>query len=196
MVLKKMSLETIVQIAQIPEQELNRKFGKWGNALWRLSNGLDDRPVVPWGPQKSISQETTFEEDSDDEEFLEKTLFRLADELSRIMRKENLKGRTITLKIRFEDFSTYTRSRTLSDFVDSTQILKGVAIDRYRQFNKKKMKVRLLGIDVSQLNSISGEQLGLFEQEAPLNRKLTRLLDSLKDKYGEDAIRRAALLDQ
>jgi nucleotidyltransferase/DNA polymerase involved in DNA repair len=196
MVLKKMGIETIGQIAQIPEQELNRKFGKWGNALWRLSNGLDDRPVVPWGPQKSISQETTFEEDTDDEEFLEKTLFRLADELSRIMRKENLKGRTITLKIRLEDFSTYTRTRTLSDFVDSTQILKGVAIDLYRQFNKKKMKVRLLGIGVSQLNSISGEQLGLFEQEAPLNKKLTRLLDSLKDKYGEEAIRRAALLDQ
>ena len=196
MVLKKMGIETIGQIAQIPEQELNRKFGKWGNALWRLSNGIDERPVVPWGPQKSISQETTFDEDTDDDEFLEKTLFRLADELSRMMRKENLKGRSITLKIRLEDFSTYTRSRTLSDFVDSTQILKGVAIDLYRQFNKKNMKVRLLGIGVSQLNSISGEQLGLFEQEAPLNEKITKLLDSLKDEYGEDAVKRAALLDK
>ena len=58
------------------------------------------------------------------------------------------------------------------------------------------MKVRLLGIGVSQLNSISGEQLALFEQEASLDEKLTQLLDSLKDEYGEDAVNRAALLDK
>ncbi|MFQ6114458.1 MAG: DNA polymerase IV [bacterium] len=194
--LKRMGLSTIGQIAQISEQELNRKFGKWGNALWQLANGMDDRPVVPWGPQKSISQETTFEEDTDDEEILEMTLLRLGDDLSRLMRKNHLKGRTVTLKIRLEDFSTYTRSRTLSDFVDSTQILKSVALELYRKFNKKNMKVRLLGIGVSHLSSISGEQLGLFGQQAPLNEKLTTLLDSLRDKFGEDAVKRAALIQK
>ena len=194
--LKQMDIETIGQIAHMPEQDLSRRFGKWGSALWRLANGIDHRSVKPWETQKSISQETTFDEDTGDEEAIHKTLLGLAESLSRLMRKSKLKGRTVTLKIRLEDFSTFTRSKTLSDFVDSTQILKGVAIGLYKKFNKKNMKVRLLGIGVSQLNSVSGEQLGLFDQEAPLDAKMTKLLDSLQDKYGEGAVKRAALLDK
>ncbi|MCH7754244.1 DNA polymerase IV [candidate division KSB1 bacterium] len=194
--LKQMDIETIGQIAHMPEQDLSRRFGKWGSALWRLANGIDTRSVKPWETQKSISQETTFDEDTGDEEAIHKTLLGLAESLSRLMRKSKLKGRTVTLKIRLEDFSTFTRSKTRSDFVDSTQILKGVAIGLYKKFNKKNMKVRLLGIGVSQLNSVSGEQLGLFEQEAPLDAKMTKLLDSLQDKYGEGAVKRASLLDK
>jgi len=194
--LKQMDIETIGQIAHMPEQELSRRFGKWGSALWRLANGIDHRSVKPWETQKSISQETTFDEDTGDEEAIHKTLLGLAESLSRLMRKSKLKGRTVTLKIRLEDFSTFTRSKTLSDFVDSTQILKGVAIGLYKKFNKKNMKVRLLGIGVSQLNSVSGEQLGLFDQEAPLDARMTKLLDSLQDKYGEGAVKRASLLDK
>lgn len=194
--LKQMDIETIGQIAHMPEQDLSQRFGKWGSALWRLANGIDPRSVKPSETQKSISQETTFDEDTGDEEAIHKTLLGLAESLSRLMRKSKLKGRTVTLKIRLEDFSTFTRSKTLSDFVDSTQILKGVAIGLYKKFNKKNMKVRLLGIGVSQLNSVSGEQLGLFEQEAPLDAKMTKLLDSLQDKYGEGAVKRASLLDK
>jgi len=194
--LKQMDIETIGQIAHMPEQDLSRRFGKWGSALWRLANGIDHRSVKPWETQKSISQETTFDEDTGDEGAVHKTLLGLAESLSRLMRKSKLKGRTVTLKIRLEDFSTFTRSKTLSDFVDSTQILKGVAIGLYKKFNKKNMKVRLLGIGVSQLNSVSGEQLSLFDQEAPLDAKMTKLLDSLQDKYGEGAVKRASLLDK
>ena len=194
--LKQMDIETIGQIAHMPEQDLSRRFGKWGSALWRLANGIDHRSVKPWQTQKSISQETTFDEDTGDEGAIHKTLLGLAESLSRLMRKSKLKGRTVTLKIRLEDFSTFTRSKTLSDFVDSTQILKGVAIGLYRKFNKKNMRVRLLGIGVSQLNSVSGEQFGLFEQEAPLDARMTKLLDSLQDKYGEGAVKRASLLDK
>ncbi len=195
-VLKQRNIETIGQIAQISEQDLNRRFGKWGNALWRLANGIDNRIVQPRETQKSISQETTFDKDTGDEEIIHKTLLGLAESLSRLMRKSRLKGRTVTLKVRLEDFSTFTRSKTLSDFIDSTQILKGVAIALYKKFNNKKMKVRLLGIGVSQLNSVSGEQLGLFDQEAPLDAKMTKLLDSLQDKFGENTVKRASLLDE
>lgn len=193
--LSDIGIVTIGQIAELSEQELGEKFGKWGNALWRLSNGIDNRPVEPLGPQKSISQETTFYEDTDDQELIEKTLFKLAESLSALMRKAQLKGRTIALKIRFEDFSTFTRSKTFDDFIDSTQIIKGVAISLYRNFNKENRKVRLLGIGVSQLNAVAGEQLGLFDQESPLDTKLTKLLDSLNSKFGENVIKRASLLD-
>ena len=194
MVLKNMGLATIGQVASLPEPELGKRLGKWGHALWRLANGIDDRPVVTWAPQKSISQEITFDEDVDDPEVMELTLFQLSDELARLMRKNQLKGRTITLKIRLEDFSTFSRSRTLADFVDSTEIIKGVTIELFRKFDRKQMKVRLLGIGLSQLSSVSGEQLGLFEQDKPISQKLTTLIDSLKDKYGDDAVTRASLL--
>lgn len=192
--LKRLGIKTIGQLAEMSEQELSQQFGKWGRHLWLLANGIDERPVVTHAPQKSISQERTFEEDTDDEEYLELTLLKLADELSRLMRKNQLKGRTISIKIRLEDFSTFTRSRTLSDFINSPQIIKAVAIDLYRHFDKKQKKVRLLGIEVSQLSSVSGEQMGLFEQESPLDKRLVQLLDQLKDRYGEDAVTRAIYL--
>ena len=191
-----MGISTIGQIAQLPEPELNRRLGKWGNALWRLANGMDARPVVTSTPRKSISQERTFDTDTDNEELIERTLFQLADALTRLMRNKHLKGRTVTLKIRLECFSTLTRSQSLSDFVDSAQVLKGIVIDQFRKFDRKNMKVRLIGIAISQLNSVSGEQLGLFEQEAPLNQKVTKLLDSLNDKYGDEVVKHATFADK
>ncbi|RMF69639.1 MAG: DNA polymerase IV [Calditrichaeota bacterium] len=195
-VLERLGVSTIGELAERSEVELNRIFGKWGNALWRLANGIDERPVVPWHPQKSISQERTFDVDTADEDEIERTLFRLAESLSRQMRSDKLKGRTITLKLRLEDFSTFSRSKTVPDFIDSPLLLRAVAVDLYRKVPKKGMKVRLVGIGVSQLNSISGEQLALFDQEEALDTRLTRLLDTLKDKFGEEAVQRAALLDK
>ncbi len=194
-VLRAMGIDTIGELARRTETELSRRFGKWGNALWRLSRGLDSRDVVTSWVQKSISQERTFDEDTDDQVRIELTLAKLAESLCRLMRKDNLKGRTITLKIRFDDFSTFTRSRTFSDFIDSSQIVKGVAVSLYRRMRGSGKKVRLLGVGISQLNSVSGEQLGLFEQDSSMNRKLTKLLDSLQDKFGEQTVKRASLLD-
>lgn len=195
-VLKGMGIRTIGDITSFSEAQLSTRLGKWGNALWRLSHGIDNRDVSSNHVQKSISQETTFDQDTIDEDKIELTLAKLAESLTRLMRKDNLKGRTVTLKIRFEDFSTFTRSKTFADFVDSAQIIKGVAISLYRRVNKQRRRVRLLGIGLSQLNSQAGEQLGLFEQDAPLNTRLTKLLDSLQDKFGEQTIKRASLTGQ
>ncbi len=192
--LRRMGIEKIGDVAAISELELSQRFGRYGHALWRLSNGIDDRPVESRGVQKSISQETTFDEDVDNPEEIERTLFKLAESLARTMRKQSLKGRTVILKIRLEDFTTFTRSQTFSEFVDSTEIIKGVAISMYRKFQLNKKRVRLVGIGMSQLNTISGEQLGLFDQQEPINEKLVRLLDSLKDKFGEDAVQRGTHL--
>jgi len=194
--LLQMGIRKIGDIAARSEAELNGRFGKWGNALWRLSHGLDEREVVSGWARKSISQERTFDQDTADQQQIEFTLAKLAESLTRLMRKDKLKGRTVTLKIRFEDFSTFTRSKTFADFIDSSQIIKGVAVSLYRRMNRNGQKVRLLGIGVSQLNSVAGEQLGLFEQDAPMNSKLSRLLDSLQDKFGEDAVKRASLLEK
>ena len=113
-----LALMSLASVA-VQSEHLSQRLGKWGSALWRLSHGIDERPVVTSSQQKSISQERTFEDDIDDEDLIERTLFRLSDDLSRLMRSHYLKGRTLTLKIRLEDFSTFTRSQSVSDFVDS-----------------------------------------------------------------------------
>jgi len=194
-ILSRMGLTQIGDLANLAEIELTRRFGKYGSRLWRLSRGIDDRPVETGGIRKSISQEITFDEDVGDTERVEKTLFRLADSLSRAMRQQKLKGRTVIFKIRFEDFSTFTRSRTFTEFIDSTQLIRGVAISMYRRFHRQGKRVRLVGIGISQLSTVSGEQLGLFDQEEQMNVKLTKLLDSLKAKFGDQAVQRASLLN-
>jgi nucleotidyltransferase/DNA polymerase involved in DNA repair len=192
--LKRMGIETIGQIARLKEIDLQKRFGKWGYALWRLSHGIDNRPVENRGVRKSISQETTFDVDVADTSVHESTLYEIAEALARTMRKHDIRGRTITLKIRLDDFSTYTRSRTLSDFVDSAPIIRGVVLKLYRQVEKKGKKVRLLGIGVSQLNCETGEQLSLFDHESTVDKKVTGLLDSMEDKFGKDVVTRATAL--
>jgi nucleotidyltransferase/DNA polymerase involved in DNA repair len=195
--LAKIGLKTIDDIAKLPQDYLIKIFGKWGLHLWQLSNGIDTRPVDESSARKSISEETTFDVDVDDYEIVEKTLFRIADRLSRTMRRKELKGRTITLKLRWEGFETHTRSKTISDYVNDADTLRSIAVDQFRKMAKENRRVRLVGIGISQLNNIGGEQMSLFgDSQAPRNEKLENLLSDLKAKFGESAVTRAALLEE
>jgi nucleotidyltransferase/DNA polymerase involved in DNA repair len=191
--LERIGIETIGQLAEMPLEDLTKRFGKWGLSLWQLANGIDHRPVSPSRLRKSISVERTFDEDVDDSAVIEKTLFRIAEQLSRDMRREGLKGRTITLKIRLEDFSTFTRSRTLPEWTNSPKVLRAVVMSLLRKFSRGGQRVRLLGIAVSHLNVIAGEQLSIFEDIDPLEERITRLLDDLNQRFGEGTLKRASL---
>lgn len=189
-ILKEMGITTIGDLANYPQDKLIRRFGRVGITFWQLANGIDNRPVAPESPAKSVSQERTFQQDTDNLDLLRRTLFRLTEDLGRILRKGGLKGRTITLKIRLEDFSTFTRSKTLSDFTNSVDLIRRIAWDMLSKFDRQGKKVRLLGIGISQLNTMGGEQLGLFESP---EEKIPQILDSVQDKFGEGTIRRAIL---
>jgi len=192
--LRERGYSTIGQIADTPKERLIQQLGQWGLHLWELANGIDDRPVSPTSIAKSVSQETTFSVDTDDVQQMENTLRRLADDLGALMRKEGLKGRTITLKIRLEDFSTFTRSRTVPDFTDSSDFFYRMARDLFRRFDRQGKKVRLLGIGVSHLNTVGGEQLTLFKETPSMARRLERVLDEVQTKFGGGALRRASTL--
>ena len=110
--------KTIGDLAKCSRDDLVKHLGKWGAHLWQLSNGIDHRPVEDWGSRKSISQEYTFDEDVDDAQVLEQRLWKIADDLSQYMRRAEVKGRVITLKIRLEGFLTYTRRQTLGDYTN------------------------------------------------------------------------------
>ena len=193
--LEKLGIRTIGELARFSQNELIKRFGKSGLHFWRLANGIDSRDIEKEVAAKSISKEITFDSDEGNEEKLRLTLFYLCDDLSRLMRRKGLKGRTITLKIRLADFSTFTRSRTLTSSTSDSREIRSLAEGLYSQFDRQGHKVRLLGIGLSHLD---GEevQLDLFEQEPSKTRKIDSLLDEVKEKFGEQAITRASLLDK
>lgn len=193
--LERKGFRTIGDIAGLPTEEIVPKLGHWGLHLWKLANGIDKRPVHGSGRRKSISEERTYGEDVADLAVVEQTLHEIADRLSRSMRRKGLKGRTIHLKLRFEGFETHTRSQTLSDFVNESAILRDIAVAQFRKLATGDKKVRLVGIGVSQLNTVGGEQLTLFPPEkAVRTEKLDRLIDDLKSRFGQDAVKKAEFL--
>jgi nucleotidyltransferase/DNA polymerase involved in DNA repair len=193
--LQKMGFSTIGQIAQGSQQMLAEKLGKWGAHLWELANGIDERPVEDWGPRKSISQEHTYDEDVADPQIIERTIWRLADGLSADMRRADLKGQVITLKIRLEGFETFTRQRKLSEFTNDAETMRETALELFHKFDRKNKRVRLIGIGMSHLNNVGGEQLSLFQTEEQTRRnQVANLLDTVRVKHGEEAATRASLL--
>ncbi|MDZ7362426.1 MAG: DNA polymerase IV [candidate division KSB1 bacterium] len=194
--LQKMGFSTIGQLAQCSQKMLADRLGKWGAHLWELANGIDDRPVEDWGPRKSISQEHTYEQDVADPQIVEQTLWRIADGLSADMRRENLKGRVLTLKIRLEGFETFTRQRRLPEFTNDAETMRQLALEIFRKFDRQGKKVRLIGIGMAQLNNVGGEQMELFATTAHAPReKVAGVLDALRAKFGETAATRASLLE-
>jgi DNA polymerase-4 len=193
--LQKMGFSTIGQIAQCSQKMLAERLGKWGAHLWELANGIDDRPVEDWGPRKSISQEHTYDQDVADPQIVEQTIWRIADGLSADMRRSDLKGQVLTLKIRLEGFETFTRQRKLPEFTNDAETMRQLALEIFRKFDRQGKKVRLIGLGMSHLNNVGGEQLSLFQAEEQTRRdKVSNLLDTLRAKHGEEAATRASLL--
>jgi len=203
--LTKIGFRTIGDVAGASHEFLAKKFGKWGSHLWQLANGIDDRPVEEWGPQKSISHEHTFDVDQHDVAVLEHTLWSIADELSREMRDANLKGRSLTLKIRLEGFITHTRQRSLRSETNDAATIRDIALELFRNFDRQGRKVRLLGIGMSRLNNEgerpardhSESQLDLFADDAPRHsEKIGELIDTLRNKFGEGTATRGSLIER
>lgn len=195
--LQKMGFSTIGQLAQCPQKLLAEKLGKWGAHLWELANGIDERPVEDWGPRKSISQEHTYDQDVADTKIVEQTIWKIADGLSADMRNADLKGQVLTLKIRLEGFETFTRQRKLPEFTNDAETMRQLALEIFRNFDRRGKKVRLIGLGMSHLNNAGGEQLSLFQTAAQTRRdKVSSLLDAVRAKHGDEAATRASLLDR
>ncbi len=194
--LKAMGIHTIGDLARLTQDMVMKKFGKNGINFWMLANGIDDREVELDHTVKSVSLENTFDQDVDDEHIIEKTIFSIADNLSRILRDKNLKGKTVTLKIRLQDFSTFTRAQSYGSFFDSSQVINETSLKLYHNFNRHNKKIRLLGISVSNLNNQCDEQLGFFDQAKKSDQKIDQVIDLVQHKFGPDLIKKASLMDR
>ncbi len=185
-----LNMNTIGDIANWPESDLIRRFGENGRDLARHAKGLDERPVVTEHEIKSVSQETTFTRDVRDDKSLEKTLRELALEVGRSLRKNDLKGKTIKLKIRWPDFTTLTRQITLPQPTDNDDEIIRTTMKLLHEVRKPNQAVRLIGVGVSSFSSPI-RQLSLWDVDDEKSRKLQDVVDKLQEKYGKQVITRA-----
>ncbi len=198
--LHSLNLQRVGDIAALSIEVLERKLGKIGRHLWYLANGIDERPVTGEYEAKSIGEELTYEKDEEDGAVMEATLLELSDRVARRTRKSNVRGRTITLKIRLEGFETFTRSKTLERAVNDMFSIRDAAMELFRRFNRGGKKVRLLGVKISNLErrgDCGPEQQNLFGVgiglDHPRKEKIEEILDGLKDDFGSH-VTRASLL--
>ena len=155
--LKEMGIKTIGELASLSLDRLVEEIGQsYGTYLCEASRGIDEsRLVTHWEP-KSISKETTFQKDIDNWQLIAKNLVELTQDVVTSMKEEGYRGRTVTMKVRFTDFKTYTRAKTLLEFTDSEAEIRRAAFDCLGRVELKR-KVRLIGVRISNLEKVGNE---------------------------------------
>jgi DNA polymerase IV len=144
--LKSSSIRTIGELARLSLEKLVESFGtSYGNYLYEASRGIDDNPLTTHWEPKSISRETTFQMDTDDWQTIARNLAELARETVNDLRERGYRANNVTVKIRFSDFQTLTRAKTLTEPTDSLDIIRKTAFSCLARFELKK-KVRLVGV--------------------------------------------------
>jgi len=195
-----LGIATIGELADFDRAELTRRFGKHGEALWSLAHGIDDRAVEPADDAKSVGNQHTFATDTADPRLVASTLMELSEKVAYRLRHHGLRGRTVTTKIRFADFTTLTRATTLARPIDDTPTIYRVASQNLERVRMKGKKVRLLGVTVSGFDT-KARQLDLFDQPPDRERDekqrlLTDAIDSIKSRFGHGALRQGTTLDR
>jgi len=191
--LHKLNIKTVRDLRRLDLKYLTQLFGILGSQLYQLAQGIDDRPVESDRVVKSVGRETTFATDTAECDMLETELLKLAVDIGRRMRKKAFRGKTITLKVRYNDFRTVSRSYTLSQATDSDDVIYKEACNLLREVSPKQ-PLRLIGLTLNNLTDKSECQLSLFSEQQRDNETLTKVIDLVNEKYGEKSITRARLL--
>lgn len=193
--LEAMGICTIGELRSYPSDLLEKKLGHHARSIWLLAHGIDDRSVETEYEMKSIGRETTFSVDVKDAEELDGVLFQFAQIVGRRLRHKQLAARTVTIKIRFPDFKSITRSRTLPGCTDADMMIYRTASSLLQQAGLSGRAVRLIGLQVSKLRPVQPDDSAvLFADEKNKDGTIDAVLDNIRDRYGEKSITRARLL--
>jgi DNA polymerase-4 len=186
--LRAMGIERVEQIAAMPQEKLEKIFGQWGTALFRKARGGDSYEFVVDAEPKSISQNHTFNEDTDDSAALTAVLSHLSQKACKRLREAGLAARSLTLTIRYEGFDTHTRSKTLAEPSALDTEVNTLFQELFSQHWNRSRRVRLLGVSLSGFTH-GGEQLDLLQAERRDRLiKLTKATDTLRDRFGFDKL--------
>lgn len=182
--LRAMGIETVEQLAAVPQEKLETIFGQWGDALYRKARGGDSYEFVIDAEPKSISHNLTFGEDTNNVNEMAAILSHLSQKACKRLREAGLAARTLTLTIRYAGFETHTRSKTLSEPTQLDSDIYAVFQELFHKHRDPKRKVRLLGVSLSSFTH-GNEQLDLLEKERREKlAKLTSAADLLRDRFG------------
>jgi DNA polymerase-4 len=192
-ILKSIGVETIGQIARVRSDALTRRFGQRGaDDLMRRAQGIDDSPVESERAIKQISQETTFARDVNEVRRLRATLLELSEGVGTRLREDGLSARTIAIKIRYGDFTTFTRQTTLPQPTNLDQVIFETVWSLF-EANWKRRAIRLLGVAARQMVP-AAKQIDLFKPRDDRIDKLTHVVDEIRHKYGTDSLKRGSTL--
>ena len=181
---------TIGEIAERPVEILIQHFGQWGRDLSRRAKGIDDRPVVTEHDVKSVSKEVTFSQDVADRRELERTLWRLYEGVGRNLRRKELHGSTVKIKLRWPDFTTISRQMTLPRPTDQDNEIFSIALKLFHSEWQPGRAIRLVGVGVSGLSE-GYRQLSLWDDAIENeDQRLQDALDDLRNRYGRKIVRR------
>jgi DNA polymerase-4 len=195
-VLARMGIRTVADLAATPLASLKKALGVTGEHVYRLSWGIDPRPVTPIRLEKSIGAEETFAVDTGDDAVLHRELLRLSHRTAERLRSSGMVARTVALKLRYADFSTITRSRTVHTPVDSAQLIYAVAVQLLESLGDRAMTVRLVGVRAEQLEDAAQTSLQLSLDRRDDNwRAAEQALDKVSQKFGNKTVVPARLLD-
>ncbi|MBQ3205223.1 MAG: DNA polymerase IV, partial [Peptococcaceae bacterium] len=190
--LERMGVKTIGQLAVMDSGLLEHIFGKAGVQMHELANGIDARMVESVREAKSFGRETTFPTDISDQYTLETVLFTLADDVCHSLRSHHVKGRTVSIKIRYPDFKSITRAITLEQYTSSFEPVYNAAKQLMEKHYTDGTPVRLIGVTVSNLKQETEiiEQQDLFADQKTVKKvdALNKVLDNLNDKYGSEIV--------
>jgi len=182
--LRALGIDTVGQLAALPQEKLEKIFGRWGEALYRKARGGDSYEFVIDAEPKSISHNLTFGEDTEDVNTMATILSHLSQKACKRLREAGLAARTLTLTIRYAGFETHTRAKTLAEPTELDADIYSVFQELFRKHRDAKRKVRLLGVSLSNFTH-GNAQLDLLEKERREKlAKLTKAADRLRDRFG------------
>ena len=190
-------IRTIAQLQQIDETVLAKRYDSMGLRLARLARGQDSRRITPSSAAKSISSETTFNEDLAEADALEKHLWRLSERTAERCKAKGVAGKTVVLKLKADRLSSITRNRALTDPTQLADVIFSTGKQLLTQMlaDKPGQKYRLIGIGVSGLvDSALADPLDLGDPDKGKRKAAEQALDSLRDKFGKDSIKKGRSL--
>lgn len=191
--LERLGLHTVSDIANTPKATLIRALGEAsGEHLYELAWGRDERDVIVEEPDKSISNAETFDHDEDDPEIILAGLLALTEKASSRMRERELFAKTISIKIRFANFTTITRSKTLPLPISSSHEIYDVVRKLWQNLNLDRARIRLVGVELSNLCDDAPEQLILGAREKGW-REAERAVDAARNRFGDEKVKPARL---
>ncbi len=185
------------QLQKIDEQSLIRRYGQFGLHLSRLARGIDNRIITPSRQAKSISSETTFEQDTTEQTFLEKTLWKLSEKVARRCKEKNLAGTTIVLKLKTSNFKSLTRNHKLVDPSQLADSLYSYGVELFRKeiSQHPNRAYRLIGIGYAGLTAdTQADPFDLGDPDKAKRRDAEHAMDQVRDKFGLEKINKGHAL--